>query len=264
MDDDWKPPTEEEMKLIEARRARSDQISKLMSSYLLKGYKMLGSECSICGTILLQDRSGVKHCIACEELQCDTEKDNPALQPPGGPAQSIKEEIRASTAAQANTLAASATSSPRRSGAHISRTNNDSHQLLTTPRVNGVGEDFLSMSSIDVHCWPANVMDLGGTQGAGGDLAKSSKTSPRTGGLPSTHCGAANTVLDKAQDVSSSVHQPPPSTQDITSCISVLQAKICWASQTLEQNNCVNSSTELCKLITAAAEAIVAVRKASI
>ena len=49
MDDDWSPPTDDEMKLIEARRARSDQISKLMSGYLLKGYKMLGSECSICG-----------------------------------------------------------------------------------------------------------------------------------------------------------------------------------------------------------------------
>ena len=53
MDDDWSPPTEEEMKVMEARRARSDLISKLMSGYLLKGYKMLGTECSICGVSVL-------------------------------------------------------------------------------------------------------------------------------------------------------------------------------------------------------------------
>lgn len=45
---DWEPPSEADMKLIQARRERSDQISKLMSTYLLKGYKMLGSVCSKC------------------------------------------------------------------------------------------------------------------------------------------------------------------------------------------------------------------------
>lgn len=36
------------MKLIEARRERSDKISKLMGDYLLKGYKMLGVTCPAC------------------------------------------------------------------------------------------------------------------------------------------------------------------------------------------------------------------------
>jgi len=36
------------MKIIQARRERSDRISKIMGDYLLKGYKMLGSCCDDC------------------------------------------------------------------------------------------------------------------------------------------------------------------------------------------------------------------------
>lgn len=51
MDEDfeWEPPTEAEMKVIQARRERQDKISKLMGDYLLKGYKMLGECCDACG-----------------------------------------------------------------------------------------------------------------------------------------------------------------------------------------------------------------------
>jgi len=48
-DYEWKPPTEAEMKISQARRERSDRISKIMGSYLLKGYKMLSTQCSKCG-----------------------------------------------------------------------------------------------------------------------------------------------------------------------------------------------------------------------
>lgn len=37
------------MKVIQARRERQDKISKLMGDYLLKGYKMLGECCDLCG-----------------------------------------------------------------------------------------------------------------------------------------------------------------------------------------------------------------------
>lgn len=37
------------MKVIQARRERQDKISKLMGEYLLKGYKMLGECCDLCG-----------------------------------------------------------------------------------------------------------------------------------------------------------------------------------------------------------------------
>ena len=59
----WKPPTEAEMKVIQARRERSDRISKVMGSYLLKGYKMLASECGRCGVSVLMrasSRGGAK------------------------------------------------------------------------------------------------------------------------------------------------------------------------------------------------------------
>lgn len=48
-DFDWEPPSEAEMKVIQARRERQDKISKLMGDYLLKGYKMLGECCEQCG-----------------------------------------------------------------------------------------------------------------------------------------------------------------------------------------------------------------------
>ncbi|XP_075181402.1 protein ZNRD2 isoform X2 [Anomaloglossus baeobatrachus] len=78
-DDTWSPPSEADMKLLRARRERSDKISKMMGDYLLKGYRMLGESCETCGTILLQDRQKKLLCISCQELDSDTEKDNPVL-----------------------------------------------------------------------------------------------------------------------------------------------------------------------------------------
>lgn len=78
-DFEWEPPTEAEMKVIQARRERQDKISKLMGDYLLKGYKMLGECCDACGTILLQDRQQKNYCVSCQELDSDVDKDNPAL-----------------------------------------------------------------------------------------------------------------------------------------------------------------------------------------
>lgn len=43
MDDDdfdWEPPSEAQMKVIAAKRERSDKISRLMSKYLLQGHKV--------------------------------------------------------------------------------------------------------------------------------------------------------------------------------------------------------------------------------
>ena len=34
---DWRPPNEAEMKVLEARRERNNQISRLMANYMLKG-----------------------------------------------------------------------------------------------------------------------------------------------------------------------------------------------------------------------------------
>ncbi|KAJ7307483.1 hypothetical protein JRQ81_009504 [Phrynocephalus forsythii] len=78
-DAEWEPPSEAELKVIQARQERQDKISKLMSGYLLKGYRMLGECCEECGTILLQDKQKKLYCVACQELNSDVDKDNPAL-----------------------------------------------------------------------------------------------------------------------------------------------------------------------------------------
>merc|ERR550519_1791798 len=79
-DEDWTPPTEAELKVLAARRERSDKISKLMGDYMLKGYRMLATLCPICECVELQDRQGAKYCVACQEVDCqETSKDNPAL-----------------------------------------------------------------------------------------------------------------------------------------------------------------------------------------
>ncbi|XP_045153226.1 protein ZNRD2 isoform X1 [Echinops telfairi] len=75
----WEPPTEAETKVLQARRERQDRISRLMGDYLLRGYRMLGETCSECGTILLQDKQRKVYCVACQELDSDVDKDNPAL-----------------------------------------------------------------------------------------------------------------------------------------------------------------------------------------
>ena len=54
---EWQPPSDAEMKIIQARRERSDRISKIMGSYLLKGYKMLASECKNCGVMYILNLS---------------------------------------------------------------------------------------------------------------------------------------------------------------------------------------------------------------
>jgi uncharacterized Zn finger protein (UPF0148 family) len=79
-DNDWRPPTEAEKKVLMAKRERSDKISKRMAEYLLKGYKMLATTCRICDTIELQDKQDKIFCIACTEIDChENLKDNPAL-----------------------------------------------------------------------------------------------------------------------------------------------------------------------------------------
>ncbi|XP_075427300.1 protein ZNRD2 [Ascaphus truei] len=80
-DEPWSPPSESDMKILRARRERQDRISRLMGDYLLKGYRMLGDTCETCGTILLQDRQKKLLCVSCQDLDSDTEKDNPVLNP---------------------------------------------------------------------------------------------------------------------------------------------------------------------------------------
>ncbi|XP_029304174.1 protein ZNRD2 isoform X2 [Cottoperca gobio] len=87
------------MKVIQARRERQDKISKLMGDYLLKGYRMLGDCCGVCGTILLQDKQQKIYCVSCQELDSDVDKDNPALNAQAALSQVRERQLAAQTAA---------------------------------------------------------------------------------------------------------------------------------------------------------------------
>lgn len=79
-DSPWEPPSESEMKIIQAKRDRQDKISAITGEYLLKGYKMLSTLCEICDTILLQNKQGLNYCVACSEVDTvEHMKDDPAL-----------------------------------------------------------------------------------------------------------------------------------------------------------------------------------------
>jgi len=70
-DDNWKPPSDAELKELERRRERGNKISKLMGQYLLKGYRMLDAMCPVCSAILLQTpigEGGMKYCVGCMEV----------------------------------------------------------------------------------------------------------------------------------------------------------------------------------------------------
>uniref|UniRef100_A0A3B5R6M6 Zinc ribbon domain containing 2 n=1 Tax=Xiphophorus maculatus TaxID=8083 RepID=A0A3B5R6M6_XIPMA len=110
-DFEWEPPTEAEMKVIQARRERQDKISKLMGDYLLKGYKMLGDCCEVCGTVLLQDRQQKNYCVSCQELDSDIDKDNPALNPQAALSQVRERQLAAQVLAAAPELNGGPTSS---------------------------------------------------------------------------------------------------------------------------------------------------------
>ncbi|XP_067400003.1 protein ZNRD2 isoform X2 [Emydura macquarii macquarii] len=74
-----------------------------MGDYMLKGYRMLGECCEECGTILLQDKQKKLYCVACQELNSDIDKDNPALNAQAALSQ-VREHQLASTTEETTPL----------------------------------------------------------------------------------------------------------------------------------------------------------------
>lgn len=120
-DFEWEPPTESEMKVIQARRERQDKISKLMGDYLLKGYRMLGECCDACGTILLQDKQQKNYCVSCQELDSDVDKDNPALNAQAALSQVRERQLAAQTAATAQAPELNGGPSTSQAGASVAQ-----------------------------------------------------------------------------------------------------------------------------------------------
>eukprot|EP00474_Spongospora_subterranea_P009242 CRZ09700.1 hypothetical protein [Spongospora subterranea] len=65
-DDDWQPPSAEEQRIMDERRAHRDRVSDLMASKLLAGWAMLNEHCETCATPLLRDPSQRLFCVACD------------------------------------------------------------------------------------------------------------------------------------------------------------------------------------------------------
>lgn len=238
--DDWQPPTEAEMKLIEARRERSDKISKLMSTYLLKGYKMLATVCSECDTILLQDRQGTKYCVACSELDSDTDKDNPVT----NEAAAISMAREVSSAAMTKTKDITNSTSPVRQALGLHGSGDTVHTYSPKPHMPLTGQSPASQPYT-----PGPV------------LQDPSESGSRI--LSVAHQSVPCSV-QKLQSAPCQISSASLSSQSPVTSVGILCEKLEWASKELSHTDSVEYSIQLCQLIKAAAEAIVAVRKTGI
>ncbi|XP_068600919.1 protein ZNRD2 [Brachionichthys hirsutus] len=222
-DFEWEPPTEAEMKVIQARRERQDKISKLMGDYLLKGYKMLGECCDVCGTILLQDKQQKNYCVSCQELDSDVDKDNPALN-----AQAALSQVRER---QLATQFPTPSQSPELNGGPSS-----SQTSVSVPRPE--------------HCEGA---------AAGGRAAVPPPVAPS----PLTPAAAAAA----AAAVAPAPARPPVSPQRAARQNMLLEAedalltKLRWATAQLQSSASLETSIQLCSLITSCASSIRSLRE---
>ncbi|KAK7104814.1 hypothetical protein V1264_019472 [Littorina saxatilis] len=225
--DGWQPPSEAEMKLMQARRERSDKISKMMGDYLLKGYKMLGSTCRECDTILLQTKQGVNYCIACSELDSDADKDNPVTNPAAALALAREREIVAV---------------PSTPDAAHSQTSNQRSLLHNSSQFQDAPSGHAEITSTTVPGAPQAVRSQGVT--ASGFFAGSASSQNQGG----TGDGFWSIGRERASDGQKYVKE--------------LLDKMDWAVAELRATRNVEYSIQLCQLIKASAEALSSVRAA--
>jgi len=62
--------------IIERRRIRTNEITKKLGAYLLKGYCMLGDACPECDCILLRTPERQLLCVGCTEVDVENAKNN--------------------------------------------------------------------------------------------------------------------------------------------------------------------------------------------
>ncbi|KAI8482593.1 protein ZNRD2-like [Branchiostoma floridae x Branchiostoma belcheri] len=214
-DYDWQPPSEADLKVIEARRERNDQISKRMGDYLLKGWKMLGTNCEECGCILLRDKQGADYCVACNELESDHDKDNPAVSEVA--ARGLHREAQYATAAK--DLASSGQEPVINHVASPPR--NVSQQEDTVPR-----NRLTSVNPIAV------------VSSAPQQVSSASQSHAYS---PADEWGETTEVAGMSVDA--------------------VQKKLLWATEELGKTSSIENSIQLCMLIKACAEALVALKK---
>lgn len=234
-DFEWVPPSEAEMKVIQARRERSDKISQLMGEYLLKGYKMLGIVCDICETILLETTSGEKYCIACKELDEDAEKDNPVFQ-----AENSQPKAEKQRRERSDVISKMLGDYLLKGYKMLDSTCSECDTILLQDR---------SKKDMCVCC---EFIDKKTDQDQLPVLTSTVKTSndhhPET--LHNTQDLTKPTVTSQHSGTQRTVTSQCSTTQD------VLQLKIEWATEQLRTSSSVDYSIQLCSLIKMAADAI--------
>uniref|UniRef100_A0A1E1XBD9 Putative zn-ribbon-containing protein implicated in mitosis n=1 Tax=Amblyomma aureolatum TaxID=187763 RepID=A0A1E1XBD9_9ACAR len=227
-DYDWKPPTEAELKVLEARRERMDKISGIMGDYLLKGYKMLSDVCDVCSTILLEDRQRKTYCIACSEVDTmENVKDNPVLS--DAAAQRLVQECQASSEMTAQS--------------HSTLSSEETHHSPAPPLVPRGATTVISSNAIAPAATPNATASMTtacmlAARGPGGSSFRSQQQMVGNGSAP---------LADSAQR-----------DQEVVAAMQAVQGKMVWATQELKMCSSVELSIQMCSLIKTCAEAITA------
>ncbi|XP_039713826.1 LOW QUALITY PROTEIN: protein ZNRD2-like [Pteropus medius] len=92
----WEPPTKAETKMLQASQEQQDRICRLTGDSLLRGHRMRAETCATCadcGTTFLQDKQREIYRVACQELDSDVDKDNPALNAQSALSQAREHEL---------------------------------------------------------------------------------------------------------------------------------------------------------------------------
>lgn len=220
-DYEWKPPSEAELKVLEARRERMDKISGIMGDYLLKGYKMLSEVCDVCSTILLEDRQRNAYCIACSEVDTmENVKDNPVLSDVA--AQRLVEERQATS--ELTTPSQSVSEDMHR---------NQAPQLIPRRATTVIA------SSASVPMAPATVVSM-----------SPCILASRDPGI----CGSQQQMVENASVAPDSTQRD----QEVVAAMQAVQGKMVWATRELKMCSSVELSIQMCNLIKTCAEAITA------
>lgn len=218
----WKPPTEAELKVLEARRERMDKISNIMGDYLLKGYKMLSDICDVCSTILLEDRQRNKYCIACSEVDTmENVKDNPVLSDVA--AQRLVEECQGSCE-------------------------------MAVPSHSTLSED-----TPPPHPPPPLVPRRATTVISGNAVAAANVTTTSCMVEPPPEgTGSRRSQQQMVVEKSVTPASQESSQRDFAAAVQAVQGKMVWATQELKVSSSVEMSIQMCNLIKTCAEAITA------
>jgi len=251
-DEEWQPPTESQMKVLAAKRERSDKISKLMGDYLLKGYKMLATTCRVCCTIELQDRQAQIYCVACMEVDChETSKDNPALSSQAAD-QAIAESAFVTITDNSTPASQNDNSHPASRSLQDTTSDNRSSQGASSNRLSREPPDVVLLSSpppsLPLNEQPNRFPDVRVVrqQQEPSLVRRLASDQPRT----------------LASGPSTSRPQDDGLRESLETSLSTVVEKLCWASRQLGDTENIDQSLKLVTLVKQCADTVVSLRTA--